>query len=79
MEKRIKLSTIDQELYTKDIENMLDELSNRVQDFYDDYKLKIDSVSYDSTLNLYCSWRSKNLSIIDLSPSNNSAAELIVK
>ena len=51
MEKRIKLSTIDQELYAKDIENMLDELSNRVQDFYDDYKLKIDSVSYDSTLN----------------------------
>ena len=51
MEKRIKLSTIDQELYATDIENMLDELSNRVQDFYDDYKLKIDSVSYDSTLN----------------------------
>ena len=51
MEKRIKLSTIDQELYEKDIENMLDELSNIVQDFYDDYKLKIDSVSYDSTLN----------------------------
>lgn len=51
MEKRIKLNTIDQELYEKDIENMLDELSNRVQDFYDDYKLKIDSVSYDSTLN----------------------------